>query len=589
MMRALLRVGAILIAVAGLIDPVLSLERPVRPAMSIVAVAHQSPENGPMADDTARAATVDRLATLLGDDFDVSASRYVPSARAAACPGVGGCIVVTDGSLPTRLSDGATVIGAVHVADESAPRVAIVGLHGVRDAHLTAVSLLDVDLEASKPRGETTLRVFDGQAVVGRAVHKWSTGGTAGTLRETAAVEWVPLAPGPRRLRVVATPLDGAETHVGAEAETVVDVGESRRPVVLYEPEATWMGTFVRRALEADSRFQLAGRVQVAPAVAVTRGTGAMLRQESLRDALVVIVTAAERLSAGEVELLDRFARIRGGSVVLVPDAEITGPVARLVPSAQSEQVEERPQAVGVLRARDILSFQPGAGVTALASAGDRPVVVARAIGRGRIVASGALDAWRYREDGAFDRFWTSVIADAAAAAGSTVSVRMDHTLLEPGESTNVHVEWRSLDQIPSSVRAEAVVDCSGDRQPIRLWSDGRVGSFSGSVEALRTGSCDVSAIVGDITRPATTSFITAPNIRRSIAGSRELDRAIRAAGGSVVGPSRLESLAARARESLEAGRERQDTRPMHSPWWVVPFAACLGGEWLLRRRAGLR
>ena len=29
--------------------------------------------------------------------------------------------------------------------------------------------------------------------------------------------------------------------------------------------------------------------------------------------------------------------------------------------------------------------------------------------------------------------------------------------------------------------------------------------------------------------------------------------------------------------------------RPMHSAWWIVPFAACLSAEWWLRRRQGLR
>jgi hypothetical protein len=28
---------------------------------------------------------------------------------------------------------------------------------------------------------------------------------------------------------------------------------------------------------------------------------------------------------------------------------------------------------------------------------------------------------------------------------------------------------------------------------------------------------------------------------------------------------------------------------PMRSPWWMSPFVACLGVEWWLRRRAGLR
>ena len=589
MMRPLLRASAIAIAVAGLGDPVLSLDRPVRPRITLVAAAHTPSGREDSTRETALSSAVERLTSLLRDDFDVLANRYVSAARAAACPAVGGCIVVTDGSVPGRLSDGATVLGAVRIA---APRVAIVGLNHSRDVHLTAASILDVALEAASPRGETTLQVFDGQALVGRTVHTWKAEGAVQPVAATVNVEWVPLAPGPRRLRVVPTTRDEAGTSVGDEAETVAGVSESRLPILLYEPATTWMGTFVRRALEADPRFELAGRVQVAPPVAVTRGTSDRLRQDALRDARIVIVTAAERLSAGEVELLDRFARIRGGSVVLVPEEEVTGPVSRLLPSvqrSQKQQQEEEPQAVGTLRARDILSFQPGPGVAALASAGDRPVVVTRAIGRGRIVASGALDAWRYRENDAFDRFWTSLVADAAGAAGPTLSVRLDRTLLEPGETANAHLEWRSLDEIPAFVRAEAVVDCSGDRQPIRLWPEGRRGVFTGSVEALRAGSCAVTAVVGDALPAATASFITAQDVPRSIVPSGELERVIRAAGGTVVGPTDVAALAARARETREAARERQDTRPMHSPWWIVPFAACLGGEWILRRRAGLR
>ena len=395
----------------------------------------------------------------------------------------------------------------------------------------------------------------------------------------------MPLAAGPRRLRVVARAPD-ADARADVEAETVVNVGASPVPIVLYEPEATWTGTFVRRALESDPRFQLAGRVQVTPALSVTRGKGDRLRQDALREAPVVIVTAAERLSAGEVELLDRFARVRGGSVVLLPETEVTGPVARLAPSVDRSEQEAEPQSVGALRARDILSFQPSAGVTAIATSGDRAVIVMRPVGRGRIVVSGALDAWRYRDDGAFNRFWTGLIAEAASAAGPTVSARLDRTLLEPGETTNVHVEWRSLDEIPSTVTAEASVECAGDSQPIRLWPDGRRGSFVGSVEPSRPGTCAVTASVGDTTRPATTSFITATNVRRAIAGSDAFGRVIAAQGGTVVGPSGLESLAARARATLQSGRERQDTRPMHSPWWIVPFAACLGAEWLLSRRS---
>jgi hypothetical protein len=105
----------------------------------------------------------------------------------------------------------------------------------------------------------------------------------------------------------------------------------------------------------------------------------------------------------------------------------------------------------------------------------------------------------------------------------------------------------------------------------------------------LRPGACQVTANIGGDTRPGTAAFITATNVRRTISDSAAFDRTIAARGGAVVGPDELESLATRARATRQTARERQNTRPMHSPWWVVPFAACLGGEWLFRRRGGLR
>lgn len=586
MISALLRAIAVAIAIAGVVDPVLSLERPLRPALSIVTVSQRS-DSAKTAIATAVSSVVDQLSSLLGDDFELTVSRSWPASRAAACPAAGGCLLVSDGSLPGRLSDGADLLGAVRVGGD-APAAAIVDVRGSRDAHLSAAAVLEVDLEARNPGAESIVQVFDDGALVGRAAHKWMSAGTADAVRETVAVEWVPLGAGPRRLRIVVA-ASGDATRIDDEAETVVNVSALPVPIVFYEPETTWMGTFVRRALEADPRFQLAGRAQVTPTVSVTRGTGDRLRHEALRVAQVVIVSAAERLSAGDVELLDRFARIRGGSVVLLPDAEMTGPVARLVPPVDRSAQEADPRAIGALRAREILSFRLSAGVTALASTGDRPVVVARPTSRGRIVVSGALDAWRYRDDGAFNRFWTSLIVDTASAAGPTVSARLDRSLLEPGETANVRIDWRSLDEMPATVTAAAIVDCAGDRQPVRLWPEGRRGAFGGIVEALRPGACTITANVGATTRPATTSFITATNVRRATADSAAFERAIAARGGSVVGPGELESLATRARAARQTARQREGTQPMHSPWWVVPFAACLGGEWLFRRRAGLR
>jgi MoxR-like ATPase len=42
-------------------------------------------------------------------------------------------------------------------------------------------------------------------------------------------------------------------------------------------------------------------------------------------------------------------------------------------------------------------------------------------------------------------------------------------------------------------------------------------------------------------------------------------------------------------RDNVQAPRGPQRRHPMRSAWWLVPFAACLSGEWWLRRRHGQR
>ena len=59
--------------------------------------------------------------------------------------------------------------------------------------------------------------------------------------------------------------------------------------------------------------------------------------------------------------------------------------------------------------------------------------------------------------------------------------------------------------------------------------------------------------------------------------------------GGIDVSPDRLADLEAYLRREVSAPPVRATTHPMRSGWWIVPFAACLSGEWWLRRRKGLR
>ncbi len=61
------------------------------------------------------------------------------------------------------------------------------------------------------------------------------------------------------------------------------------------------------------------------------------------------------------------------------------------------------------------------------------------------------------------------------------------------------------------------------------------------------------------------------------------------ARGGIDVPPERLADLESYLRREVTASRVQSATQPMRSGWWLLPFAACLGGEWWLRRKRGQR
>jgi hypothetical protein len=72
--------------------------------------------------------------------------------------------------------------------------------------------------------------------------------------------------------------------------------------------------------------------------------------------------------------------------------------------------------------------------------------------------------------------------------------------------------------------------------------------------------------------------------------GSLEaLNRIVRESGGMSVAAGREEPLIASLLALPPAAAEAVQRYPMRSPWWIAPFALCLGVEWWDRRRQGLR
>jgi hypothetical protein len=577
-----LRAVAVLIAVVGAIDPAWTRMAPIEHPISVRII--DSPTlhmTAPISRRVAALAAAERVRAGLSEHTDV---RVVSSSRASICPGIGICLVIGDGPVSRPMTSGAVVAGAVDVSTPVSPNVAIAGIESPARAPLAGASMLRVQLRGVGMRGTSRIDVEDDQVVVGSATHDWSDGATD----VVTDVSWIPVAPGLRRLAVSVESSETEQESLDNIGDVGVEVNAESWPILIDEPEVTWTGTFLRRALEADARFAVRSRARLAPGLTMSRG--GPLTDEALEAARAVVATAPDSLSVAEVDLLERYVRQRGGSLVLPLDRRPGGPIGRLVPPVLEERRDAEPHRIGSLLASEVVTFRSGPGIVVLESLEGRPVIVARAMGRGRVIVSGALDAWRYRGGDRFARFWTSVVADAALAAPPAIDVQLASALVVPHQEVPFTVSRHSLSPLEGEVTARAVMRCGETHETVRLWPAAQPGHFSGVVTAPASGGCDIEASIDGIdARRASARVTVGDGLHLLTPGPATLASAIAAHGAPVVSAGHESELVARVRERLPRDQAPRDTYPMRSPWWLVPFVGCLSGEWWLRRRRGLR
>ena len=508
---ALLRGVAIAIAVAGLVDPAITMSGLLRPKLAIV-IAQPSPEA-----DRVRS----RLAGDLQSSFEI---------RPAIASDVDAAIVVgsryVEEAVPERLP-----IATVTIA-EATSGVTIARVQTPADVPSATAIHVGIDLEARGASGRTTdVIVRISGLEVGRAAHHWDDvrprpdttsdvrpkPDTAGgrdvkaapppVQRWHAALDVVPVGVAPYVLRIEAVTSDSR-----AVADALVDLRREPFRVQFYEPRPSWAATFVRRALESDARFQVAGISYSSRGIAARTQGDVPLADPRLDAVDVMIVGGLDKLSAGDVRSLDRFMRERGGAVVLLPDERIAaGPAIDLLPGDTTERLLEQPAKLAVeppaapIAASELLLIDPrGPDATVVASLPGRdaqPVIVSVPRGDGRLLVSGAMDAWRFRAADrlAFDRFWQSSIAGFALSAPPLVSVSVEPPLLKPGGRGEVTVRLRSHREGPVSATL------NGD-QPIRLTPGAETGMFHGTIAAgTTTGQLRLVVDVGGAS-PLTTS-----------------------------------------------------------------------------------
>jgi hypothetical protein len=583
-----LRIAAVAIAVAGVIDPVVTADRAVKRTVAVVRAAE-----GTAADASAR----DDLARRLSSSYRVI-DRVMPGASAT--------IVVGEG-LPAAAADVVAPAFAVLPAPRD-PSVAITAIDVPRETPFASRAPVEVSVRVRQGSGQKVeIALRQGAATIDRVER------TVASADDTlhVALDFVPPTRGPVTLtasaRLVGTP-------VSSEADAVTDVTDRPWSVLFFDRQPSWGSTFVRRALERDPRFSVRSRTATSTGIATERGDApvSLDRRETLDAYDAVVLGAPDSLSASVIGSVERFARQRGGAVVVLLDRPGGATLMRLTRVARwtasmspaAIAVETPLAGVAPLQATELLALDrlpAGARVLAQASLGGvvRPVVFEVPVGAGRVIASGVVDAWRYRgvpESSTFDRFWQTTIGEAAAAAPPSMRVEPSATLLSPGQITVIAVAIRDVAGVlPATGSLNVRASASGPAASsagtaLRLWPEGMPGHFVAEfrapdetgvyrVDVESEGARGEAKIVvvgasGRIPKPDESDALTTWVHSRSgqvfaAADSAGLDRALSA--------------------TLRPEHRSEPWWPMRSAWWIIAFAGALGGEWWLRRRRDLR
>jgi hypothetical protein len=565
-----LRWTAIAIAVAAAIDPPVTLTGRGRNRVAIV-----TPEP---AIDAARA-TRQTLTNLLRPEFDLV---FGPDGTAAAA------IVIGTDYVEVPQSDRQRVFTIAVPPAPRDPNVRVSAVRAPRAAPPGTLVHIEIDVDGANVGGTTStvgVRSGSSDVEVGRASHSW----TNSAERWRAALDVTPTDQPPWRFRIDASATAGERTL----ADNVADVLVARAEpfdIRVYEPRLSWAGTFVRRALEHDPRFS------VTPTSFPARGNRLPAIAESTR---AVVVGGLDRLTSTDAVALMRFMSEQGGAVALLPDSRTDlQTVSRWLPIPDSKEVLlEQPARLSVgsaqpaIHASELLTFDRAPAIRALATTGsDATAIAVLPVGAGQLLISGALDAWRFRanDNAAFDRFWQSAVGGVAAAVQPAIDVEIVPTVVSPDAKADVLVRVRrsALQLGAGTPLAISATLSTGDI--VRLWPGDEPDTFHGSFAAPSTAG-NHRIVVTASSQSAAAIFLVAAGARAARPAGPPLSLLAESRGGQDLAVSDVATMAKRLRQSIASPTVRVERRPMRSTWWLVPFVACLGGEWLLRRRRGGR
>jgi hypothetical protein len=471
---------------------------------------------------------------------------------------------------------------------------------------------------------------------------------TADSGEETVRLSWTPQALGERKLTLLAAAQDGEVVVSNNELSTFVDVIEGGLRVLYLEGALRVEQRFLRRVLAASPDMQVdfqwidSARRDAWP-VDLSRVVEG--------DYDVFLIGDLDAAAVRPIDLQAILAKVDAGAGVgflggthafeaggwgasalgpLVPfeadplarqpfgqpirdGLHVPGPV-RMLPDRQFGDVSIlRLDKEGDMRAawaalptlegaNRLGRLLPAAKTLAVTDDGT-PLLVAREYGAGRVLAFAADSTWRWVMQGAgkqHGRFWRQLVlwlARQDEAEGDTLWVRPAQRRIPPGTPLDFDAGLTAPDgKAAAGVTLEArVVSPSGQKRPVRVARQGE--AFAGTVtDCVEPG--DWSLVV-TATKPGAeprerTARFTVFRQDLELANPRANPLLMKQLAEATTGGVRLP-------EELPAIFEEIAARPpvfeaqeqwSWTPWdkWppLVLMAACLCGEWFLRKRWGL-
>lgn len=288
-------------------------------------------------------------------------------------------------------------------------------------------------------------------------------------------------------------------------------------------------------------------------------------------------------------------------ALVLTADGQ-THPITRIRPSAEASR-REWASLPALAASAAVGGPRPGATVLAVVTAPNgtvRPVVAVQRYGAGRSMVFAGEASWRWRmlqpsTDRSYETFWRQALRWLSSDAPDPVALAFSEDA-GPGVPFSVDVVARDQAFVPiADAGVEGTISGPGaDARPLQFRSTGN-GRFTATVVPERTGPhrVHVDARRGATPLGTADGWTNVGGSDRELADPRLneafLRRIARESGGRYVRAADAASLVADLAAAVPQESEPEQRDLWHEPWVFAAVIALLAGEWVSRRRWGLR